>query len=40
MSHQAQLDFVASLKQKFPDYFIRKQVLEVGSYQRLNQAIF
>lgn len=31
MSHQAQLDFVASLKQKFPDYFIRKQVLEVGS---------
>ena len=31
MSHQAQLDFVAGLKQKFPDYFIRKQVLEVGS---------
>jgi len=31
MSHQAQLDFVAGLKQMFPDYFIRKEVLEVGS---------
>ena len=31
MSHQAQLDFVASLRFKFPDYFIRKKVLEVGS---------
>ena len=31
MSHQAQLDFVAALKQQFPDYFIRKEVLEIGS---------
>jgi hypothetical protein len=31
MSHQAQLDFVASLRFKFPDYFICKNVLEIGS---------
>ena len=31
MSHQAQLDFVASLRDRFPDYFIRKNVLEIGS---------
>jgi SAM-dependent methyltransferase len=31
MSHQAQLDFVASLRFKFPDYFVGKKVLEVGS---------
>lgn len=31
MSHQAQLDFVAGLKKKFPDYFVRKEVLEIGS---------
>ena len=31
MSHQAQLDFVASLRDRFPDFFIRKNVLEVGS---------
>jgi SAM-dependent methyltransferase len=31
MSHQAQLDFVAELRSLFPDYFIRKEVLEIGS---------
>ena len=31
LSHPAQVEFVASLKTKFPDYFIRKEVLEVGS---------
>jgi len=31
MSHPAQIEFVAGLKQRFPDYFIRKNVLEVGS---------
>ncbi len=31
MSHQAQLDFVAGLRHKFPEYFIRKSVLEIGS---------
>jgi SAM-dependent methyltransferase len=31
LSHPAQLEFVASLKAKFPDYFVRKNVLEVGS---------
>ena len=31
MSHPAQREFVASLKEKFPDYFIRKTVLEIGS---------
>jgi hypothetical protein len=31
MSHQAQLDFVASLRFKFPEYFVGKKVLEVGS---------
>lgn len=31
MSHQSQLDFVASIKRKFPEYFIEKRVLEIGS---------
>jgi hypothetical protein len=31
MSHQAQLDFVAGLKQRFPEYFRKGRVLEVGS---------
>ena len=31
LSHPAQLEFVASLKAKFPDYFVRKNVLEIGS---------
>lgn len=31
LSHPAQMAFVASLKAQFPDYFIRKEVLEVGS---------
>ena len=31
MSHPAQIEFVASLKSQFPDYFVRKNVLEVGS---------
>jgi SAM-dependent methyltransferase len=31
MSHPAQMQFVASLKERFPDYFIRKDVLEIGS---------
>jgi hypothetical protein len=31
MSHPAQIEFVSALKQKFPDYFVRKQVLEIGS---------
>ena len=31
MSHQAQLDFVAIVRAMYPDYFIRKQVLEIGS---------
>jgi hypothetical protein len=31
MSHPAQMEFVASLRKKFPDYFIRKNVLEIGS---------
>ena len=31
MSHQAQLDFVAILRGMYPDYFVRKQVLEIGS---------
>jgi len=31
VSHPAQLEFVASLKAQFPDYFVRKNVLEVGS---------
>ena len=31
MSHQAQLDFVASLRFKFPEYFIGEYVLEIGS---------
>jgi hypothetical protein len=31
MSHPAQLQFVKSVKEKFPDYFIRKNVLEIGS---------
>ena len=31
MSHPAQMYFVANLRNKFPDYFIRKDVLEIGS---------
>ena len=31
MSHQAQLDFVAGLKQRLPEYFRKGRVLEVGS---------
>jgi hypothetical protein len=31
MSHQAQLDFVASLRFKFPEYFVGEYVLEIGS---------
>ena len=38
MSHPAQLQFVKSVKEKFPDYFIRKNVLEVGSLN-LNGSI-
>ncbi len=31
MSHQSQLDFVASVKARFPKYFEDKRVLEIGS---------
>ena len=31
MSHQSQLDFVAGVKARFPDYFTDKKVLEIGS---------
>ena len=31
MSHQSQLDFVAGIKARFPDYFTDKKVLEIGS---------
>lgn len=31
MSHQSQIDFVASVKRKFPEYFTEKRVLEIGS---------
>jgi hypothetical protein len=31
MSHQAQMDFVAGLKERFPEYFRKGRVLEVGS---------
>jgi hypothetical protein len=31
MSHQSQLDFVASIKKKHPQYFLQKRVLEIGS---------
>jgi len=31
MSHQSQLDFVESVKSRFPEYFINKKVLEIGS---------
>jgi hypothetical protein len=31
VSHQSQLDFVASVKKQFPEYFINRKVLEVGS---------
>lgn len=31
MSHPAQIEFVAALQNKFPDFFIRKNVLEIGS---------
>lgn len=32
MSHKEQLDFVRHVKYKFPVFFTRKRVLEVGSY--------
>lgn len=31
MSHQSQIDFVAGVKRKFPEYFSNTKVLEVGS---------
>lgn len=31
MSHQSQIDFVAGVKNRFPDYFTDKKVLEIGS---------
>lgn len=31
MSHQAQLVFVATVRAMYPNYFVRKQVLEIGS---------
>lgn len=31
MSHQSQLDFVARVKQRFPQYFKNSKVLEIGS---------
>lgn len=31
MSHQSQIDFVAGVKAKFPDYFVNNKVLEIGS---------
>lgn len=31
MSHKEQRDFVEKLKNKYPDYFINKKVLEIGS---------
>jgi hypothetical protein len=31
MSHQSQLDFVASVKKQFPQYFFEAKVLEIGS---------
>lgn len=31
MSHQSQLDFVARVRKQFPQYFISRKVLEVGS---------
>jgi hypothetical protein len=31
VSHQSQLDFVASVKEKYPHYFKAKRVLEIGS---------
>lgn len=31
MSHQSQLDFVAGLKQRFPQYFTGSKVCEIGS---------
>lgn len=31
MSHQSQLDFVARVKQRFPQYFKNRRVLEIGS---------
>jgi len=31
VSHQSQLDFVASIKKQFPQYFFESKVLEVGS---------
>lgn len=31
MSHQSQLDFVARVRKQFPQYFMSRKVLEVGS---------
>ena len=31
MSHKQQLDFVQSVKQQFPNYFVKSNVLEIGS---------
>lgn len=31
MSHTSQLNFVAGLKERFPEYFTNKRVLEIGS---------
>ncbi len=31
MSHKAQQDFIATVRREFPDYFVGKRVLEVGS---------
>lgn len=31
MAHQQQFEYIQKLKQKFPDYFYNKKVLEVGS---------
>ncbi len=31
MSHQSQLDFVRGVKQRFPQYFSKSKVLEIGS---------
>jgi glycosyltransferase involved in cell wall biosynthesis len=31
MAHQEQMNFIASVKEKFPDRFVNKKVLEIGS---------
>lgn len=38
MAHPQQMAFVARLKDKFPDYFVRKSILEIGSLN-LNGSI-